>query len=49
MENHLTLQETQAFVEGCLDRRHMERILEHLDHCRMCVKLLTGEVAVTSE
>ncbi len=37
---HLTPEEIQAFIEGTLDRRHQERMLEHLDHCRMCVKLL---------
>ncbi len=37
---HLTAEETEAFIEGCLDRKDRERILEHLDHCPLCVKWL---------
>ncbi len=40
MEVHLTPQEIQAFIEGRLDRSERERILEHLDHCRLCVRWL---------
>ncbi len=40
METHFTLQEIQAFIKGGLDRRERERMLEHRDHCPLCVKLL---------
>ncbi len=33
MDIHLTPLEIQAFIEDGLDRKHWERILEHLDHC----------------
>ena len=44
MEDHPTPQEIQAFIEGRLDRRERERMLEHLDHCPLYVKLLADAV-----
>ncbi len=43
MEDHLTPQEIQAFIEGLLDRSERERMLDHLDHCR-CVGWLADGV-----
>ncbi len=40
MENHLTPQEIQSFIDGRQTAGPRERMLEHLDRCRMCVKLL---------
>ncbi len=44
MEYHLTPLEIHAFIEGRLDRRHRKRMLEHLNHCLVCVKLLADGV-----
>ncbi len=41
---HLTTKEINPFIEGHLDRKERERILEHLDHCPMCVKWLADVV-----
>ncbi len=37
-------QEIKTFIDDTLDRRSRDRMLEHLDHCRICVKLLADEV-----
>ncbi len=44
MEIHLTPDEIQAFIEGRLDRSERERMLAHLDHCPLCVRLLAEGV-----
>lgn len=44
MDHHLTSQEIQAFIEARLDHRERERILEHVDHCPLCVKWLADGV-----
>ncbi len=41
---HLTAEETETFIEGCLDRKDRERILEHLNHCPLCVKWVADAV-----
>ncbi len=44
MEIHLTREEIQAFIEGRLENRERERMLEHLDHCPLCVRWLADAV-----
>ncbi len=44
MDIHLTQLEITNFIEGTLDRTHREQMLEHLDRCWMCVKLLANQV-----
>ena len=44
MEDHLTPLEIEGFIDGSLDHRERERILEHLDRCRMCVRWLADAV-----
>ncbi len=41
---HFTPGEFQAFIEGGLDRRDRLRMLERLDRCPLCVKLLADGV-----
>ena len=43
MEIHLTPLEIEGFIEGHLDRS--ERVLEHLDYCRLCVRWLADGVS----
>ncbi len=40
MEIYFTPEDIQVFIDGRLDRSERERMLEHLDHCKMCVKWL---------
>ncbi len=44
MEAHRTSEEIEAFIKGGLDRSRRERMLERLDHCPLCVKLLADVV-----
>ncbi len=37
---HLTAKEIEAFIEGSLNHKERKRILEHLDHCPLCVDWL---------
>ena len=37
---HLKQQEIKSFIGGSLERKERERIMEHLDHCPLCLKWL---------